>query len=168
MKIAKKAHREMAVALAAAAIAYVAIGISLAMLNVSSNIRLASIPFTVGALLPAVYASRSQIGMVTAIERPAVHKVVKTREESIEMMEEPDIISIAPARRTGPITFEITTLKVPSIEPAPQSRCVLHKGIVHAGTVSCKRCGAVYCKTCAEQLTNLGEPCWACNHQIGL
>jgi hypothetical protein len=164
MKTAKNARLETVVALAAAAIVYVAIGISLAMLDASSTIRLASIPFTAGALLPAVYAARNRVGILTAIERPALRNAVKPREESIARVEGPDIVSIAPARRTGPITFEITTLQVPSIEPAPQSRCELHKGIIHAGSVSCNRCGAVYCKACAAQLGSIGEPCWACHN----
>jgi hypothetical protein len=168
MKTAKNARRKTVVSLAAAAIAYVAIGISLAMLDASSTIRIASIPFAAGALLPAIYTERSRIGALTAIERPILRSASVAREERIARLEEPDIVSIAPAIHTGPITFEITTLRVPEQALAQQARCTLHMGIIHAHQLSCKHCGAVYCEACASQLASLGETCWACHHQLEL
>ncbi len=99
----------------------------------------------------------------TFVDQPAFHDAMKAREQRIAMLAESGVISITPAVHTGPITFEITTLRVP---PLPPSRCTLHKGLVHDDAVVCKKCGAVYCKACASQLADLAESCFSCHEHF--
>ncbi|MBN2152539.1 MAG: hypothetical protein JW839_13890 [Candidatus Lokiarchaeota archaeon] len=167
MKHAKDVFREAIVALVAAAIGYAAIGATFTMLGAFSSAFIVSIPFVAGALLPAAYDAREQIGIVHAAGRPALRGAGEARCECSDVVGGPDIVSIAPARRTGPITFEITALRLPVTEPARRPRCTLHKGIIPPdAAVSCKRCGATYCSVCASQLASLGEPCWACHQPM--
>nr|MDO8084160.1 hypothetical protein [Candidatus Sigynarchaeum springense] len=167
MKTAKNACRETVVSLVLSAIACVAIGTMLAVLGASSAMRLASIPFTIGALLPAVYAEKSQMGTIGIIcERHSLNGDIKAREQGLAMLAESGIISITPSIHRGPITFEITTLQAPVQETAQQNRCTLHKGVIHACQVACKRCGAVYCKACASELASMEEPCWTCHQKL--